>query len=189
MSADKGTDVSKVKALVNAMHKQGIRLLAMDFDQTLISIHSGGRWKETIENLVKEVRPCMKDLIPACLEKGIYVAIVTYSAQSWLIKDLMKNLYDRDALKIVVRGNTSDFLERNNYEINGKEAHIADVLTSLYKNRHEIIKPNEVILFDDDTDNTKEAKKFGHWAVEVKEDISYDTFTEISAMFQSKSSK
>lgn len=95
MSADKVTDASKVKALVNAMHKQGIRLLAMDFDQTLISIHSGGRWKETIENLVKEVRPCMKDLIPACLEKGIYVAIVTYSAQSWLIKDLMKNLYDR----------------------------------------------------------------------------------------------
>ena len=94
MSA-KGTNASKVKGLVSAMHRKGIRLLAMDFDQTLISVHSGGRWKDTVENLVKEVRPCIKDLIPASLDKGIYVAIVTYSAQSWLIKDLLKKLYDR----------------------------------------------------------------------------------------------
>jgi hypothetical protein len=31
-----------------------------------------------------------------------------------------------------VRGNSSDFMARNNYDLNGKEAHIADVLTRLY---------------------------------------------------------
>lgn len=189
MSAGKATDASKVKGIVSAMHKNGIRLLAMDFDQTLISTHSGGRWKDSMEKLVKEVRPCMRDLIHASLDKGIYVAIVTYSAQSWLIKDLLKILFDRDATKIIVRGNSSDFMARNNYDLNGKEAHIADVLTTLYNTRQEIIKPKEVILFDDDNENIAKAKEFGHWAVEVEDDISYDTFIKISSKFTAKGSK
>lgn len=101
MSACKENDLSKVKSLVSAMHKRGIRLLAMDFDQTLISVHSGGRWKDSLESLAKEVRPCMKDLIHVTLEKGIHVAIVTYSAQSWLIKDLLKHLYARLLFKLI----------------------------------------------------------------------------------------
>ena len=59
----------------------------------------------------------------------------------------------RDATRIIVRGNSSDFMARNNYDLNGKEAHIADVLTTLYNTRQEIIKPKEVILFDDDDEN------------------------------------
>jgi hypothetical protein len=47
----------------------------MDFDQTLISTHSGGRWKDSMDKLVKEVRPCMRDLISASLDKGIYVGV------------------------------------------------------------------------------------------------------------------
>ena len=84
-----------------------------------------------------------------------------------------------------MRGNTSDFLARNSYEINGKEAHITDVLTALYKNRNEVIKPEEVILFDDDVENVSTAREFKHIAVEVKENISYDTFTEITALLRS----
>jgi hypothetical protein len=95
----------------------------------------------------------------------------------------------RDATKIIVRGNSSDFMARNNYDLNGKEAHIADVLTSLYNTRQEIIKPKEVILFDDDDENIAKAKEFKHWAVEVKDSISYDTFIEISSMFTAKGSK
>lgn len=105
MSAGKATDASKVKGIVSAMHRNGIRLLAMDFDQTLISTHSGGRWKDSMEKLVKEVRPCMRDLISASLDKGIYVAIVTYSAQSWLIKDLLKILFERCFHKTQLKNN------------------------------------------------------------------------------------
>lgn len=185
----KGTNANKVKELVCAMHKKGIRLLAVDFDQTLISVHTGGRWKESIENLVQEVRPCIRDLIPAALEKGIYVAIVTYSTQSWLIKDLIKKLFERDAGRIIVRGNSPEFVVRNNNDLNGKEAHIADVLTTLYKTRQEIIKPGEIILLDDDQENVAKAKEFGHWGFEVKEDISYETLANISAMLTAKGSK
>jgi len=95
----------------------------------------------------------------------------------------------RDATKIIVRGNSSDFMARNNYDLNGKEAHIADVLTTLYNTRQEIIKPKEVILFDDDDENIAKAKEFRHWAVEVEDSISYDTFVEISSMFTAKGSK
>jgi hypothetical protein len=48
-------------------------------------------------------------------------------------------------------------------------------------NKHKIIiKPDEIILFDDDTDNVDTAFKFGHWAFQIKDDVSYHTFEEYS---------
>ncbi|KAJ8312672.1 hypothetical protein KUTeg_010045, partial [Tegillarca granosa] len=141
MSMKRLRNKEKVHSLVNTLSKKGIVLMAVDFDQTLISFHSGGIWKDSIDKLAEYVRPCMKDLMDVAIERGLHVCIVTYFMQSWVIKELLKKLFGR---------------------------------------HHLIIKPEEIILFDDDKGNVEKALEFGHWAVEVKEDISYDSFEEFA---------
>lgn len=168
--------------LISTLDKKGIRVLAVDFDQTFIKIHSGGVWKDSTDNLAKHVRPCMKDLLEAALQREMIVCIVTFHSQPWIIRELLKKLLKKDSEKIYVQANTIEFRERHNYEYLGKEAHITAVLTEVYNREKVIIKPHEIVLFDDDRDNVDTALKFGHWAFQIKEDVSYQTFEEYSQM-------
>lgn len=99
-----------------------------------------------------------------------------------VIRICMHCLPCRDSEKIYVQANTIEFRERHNYEYLGKEAHITAVLTEVYNREKVIIKPHEIVLFDDDGDNVDTALKFGHWAFQIKEDVSYQTFEEYSQM-------
>ncbi|XP_061189917.1 uncharacterized protein LOC133197740 [Saccostrea echinata] len=173
---------SSVVNLVSSIEKKGIRVVAVDFDQTLIKIHSGGVWKDSTDNLAKHIRPCMKDLLEVSLQRELIVCIVTFHSQPWVIRELLKKLLKKDAEKIYVQANTIEFRERHNYEYLGKEAHITAVLTEVYNRQKVIIKPQEIILFDDDQDNVDTALKFGHWAFQIKDDVSYNTFEEYSQM-------
>ena len=101
----------------------------------------------------------------------------------YLLSDL---IFYRNAERIIVQANTVEFREKHKHEFLGKEAHIASVLTEVYNRKKQIIKPDEVILFDDDTDNIETAVSFGHWAVQVKENISYDSFPEFNEYLLSK---
>lgn len=78
--------------LISTLDKKGIRVLAVDFDQTLIKIHSGGVWKDSTDNLAKHVRPCMKDLLEVALQREMIVCIVTFHSQPWIIRELLKKL-------------------------------------------------------------------------------------------------
>lgn len=78
--------------LVSTLDKKGIRVLAVDFDQTLIKIHSGGVWKDSTDNLAKHVRPCMKDLLEVALQREMIVCIVTFHSQPRIIRELLKKL-------------------------------------------------------------------------------------------------
>lgn len=95
MSMKRVRNKEKVHSLVNTLSKKGIVLMAVDFDQTLISFHSGGIWKDSIDKLAEYVRPCMKDLMDVAIERGLHVCIVTYFMQSWVIKELLKKLFGR----------------------------------------------------------------------------------------------
>lgn len=63
----------------------GIKLLAIDFDLTLVSTHTGGVWSKGAEHLAQHVRPSMKQLILTAMMDGIHVAIVTFSPQVRLL--------------------------------------------------------------------------------------------------------
>jgi len=84
-----------VGLLATNLQKKGIQLVALDFDQTLITFHSGGIWKDSVDKLVAAVRPCMRDLIQICLDRDINICIVTYFMQPWVIKDLLQKLFKR----------------------------------------------------------------------------------------------
>ncbi|XP_060071010.1 uncharacterized protein LOC132550926 [Ylistrum balloti] len=189
MSNARDSARDKISTFITMLEKKGIRLLAVDFDETLISIHSGGFWKDSTQKLSQHVRPCMRDLMDEALQRNINVCIVTYFTQPWTIREMLKLVFKRDAEKIYVQANTADFREKNKDQILGKEAHLAAVCTELYNQRHLIIKPEEIILFDDDTENIDTAIEFGHWAVTVKDDISYLSFDDFSTMFRKSGSK
>ena len=64
-----------------ALHNTGINLLAVDFDLTLVDVHTGGCWAGSVAALASRVRPYMKQLVDDALSAGLYVAIVTFSPQ------------------------------------------------------------------------------------------------------------
>jgi len=85
----------------------------------------------------------------------------------------------------LVQANTPSFREKHNNEFLGKEAHIASILTELYKMHHLKIRPEQVILFDDDKENTDTAVRFGHMAFLVREDVGEHQFEEFARMLES----
>ena len=92
MSKDRMCKVMANEIIENLIGK-GIRLLALDFDKTIVSVHTGGMWKGGTPKLVEEVRPCFVDLIEAALNNradNLGLCIVTYSKQPGLIADLLK---------------------------------------------------------------------------------------------------
>ena len=66
-----------------------VKVLAIDFDLTIINVHTGGKWKESSHELSNCVRPLFKSLIPAANESGILIAVVTFSRQVDLIKEVL----------------------------------------------------------------------------------------------------
>lgn len=67
----------------------GIRVLAIDFDNTLLAIHTNGMWMKSAVALSNYVRPVFRSLIPKLLQCGIYVAIVSFSCQVELMERLV----------------------------------------------------------------------------------------------------
>ena len=82
----------KVDSFAASLNKKGIRLLAVDFDKTLIDIHTRGQWDEGVNKLAAHVRPCMRDLLEAAIQKGVFVAMVTYHRQGWLIQEVLQKV-------------------------------------------------------------------------------------------------
>ena len=68
-------------AAVTHLLSSSINFLALDFDLTILSVHTGGAWPGTPEELSRHVRPVFYRLIEAALEANLAVAVVTFSPQ------------------------------------------------------------------------------------------------------------
>ena len=87
MSSDKFIASSAVTAFV----RRGVKLVALDFDQTIVDIHTGGAWRGPSSSLVPHVRPCFKALIQAVLEEPrLHLCVVTFSTQPGMIEDVLR---------------------------------------------------------------------------------------------------
>ena len=65
-------------------------MIAIDFDNTLIDIHTHSNWELPPSELLPHIRPVFLKLIPKWIHEGKNIAIVTFSNQSNIIKDLLK---------------------------------------------------------------------------------------------------
>jgi len=66
---------------VQRLKDSGIKLVAIDFDNTFLSIHTEGTWRLAAAQLRHYIRPVFKSFVPALLSAGIVVGMVTFSPQ------------------------------------------------------------------------------------------------------------
>ncbi|DBA04871.1 TPA: hypothetical protein N0F65_006873 [Lagenidium giganteum] len=95
-----------VRKLIGA----GIKLLAIDFDATLLSIHTSGRWEYSAVELCPYVRPLFLALIRVASEAGIHVSVVTFSPQVALIREVLHICFgDAIAEHVIVRADEASW--------------------------------------------------------------------------------
>ncbi len=138
----------------------------MDFDQTVINIHTGGRFKGTISELSSYVRPLFEHLITAAHGNGIKIGIVTFSPQTENIAQVLEMVFPDFASEIVIRGRDHSFHYEGNGMKQGKQPFMASACEELLaKNPEMTITKNTTLLVDDDSNNIRLALRDGVRAI------------------------
>jgi len=179
-------DEAKALAWVQQLIECDIRLLCLDFDLTLVSQHTGGKWWGGAETLARNVRPVFKDIVPAALQCGIQVSIVTISRQSKLVADVLRIGFPCDTSGILIRGGQRGRLVTETGEADElihdgsrKEPHINSILHARHRLGEEHLVASQVLLVDDDLFNVEEALDNGHRAVILDPDSAIDIVNHI----------
>jgi hypothetical protein len=71
------------------IYSADIRLVAIDFDMTIVDVHTHGLWDRSPAELMSHVRPEFVCLIQSCILRGILVVVATFSNQNRLIRDVI----------------------------------------------------------------------------------------------------
>ncbi|XP_070581642.1 uncharacterized protein [Ptychodera flava] len=172
--------------IVRQLKSKGVKVLAFDFDETILNIHTGGFWTRDPNLLLPHVRPSMVSLIQPGMESGLHVCVVTFSGQVSLIRHVLEQSLPKscDISKILIRGSTSDWLPVEDIPDAGKLQHIASVVAELTVTYGVSIDPEEVFLLDDDNTNVDSAREFGHKAFLVTKAFSHDKLNDYIKQIQ-----
>lgn len=138
----------------------GINFLALDFDQTILRVHTGGVWDGSLAELVPHVRPQLRNLIQAVVAHNksttevpddpsknnhfIHLAVVTFSGQISLVRGVLESIVGDGELadSIPIRGSNGSWKEPYpnrdwwpedadlNFDV-GKQAHMLSALVEL----------------------------------------------------------
>ena len=147
----------RCEAAAKQLKAQDIRLLALDFDLTVIDRHTGGRWKGTAEELAEHVRPEIVCLLNSAFNRQIDAAIVTFSEQIGLISNVTQQFFPGQY--IPVHGWYTS--------IEGKQGHLLRAIRDINKSHGNTNVSNETtILIDDDKRNLKRARKDGYGTIQ-----------------------
>lgn len=152
----------KCSAAVDKLVDSGINFLAIDFDQTMIDVHTGGRWKGTALELTEHMRPVFLHLVPAATNRNIRIAICTFSGQTKHIRDVMEYVFPNIADLIVIRGNDKTWEYHGNGFKRGKQEHMASAAEELLAEQAlgvtDVTKAT-TLLIDDDPKNIRMSLK------------------------------
>jgi len=148
------------------LQELGVNLLAIDFDLTLIDVHTGGRWKGSTEELCRRVRSEFRQLIHAAIENDIRVAIVTFSVQVDMVKGVVESVVGPErATKIPIRGADRSWQYNGSGSQDRKQPFIASVVEELEQRDGIQITKSSTLLIDDDSKNVTCALNDGTRAV------------------------
>jgi len=160
---------NSVGTTLKCLIKKSIRLVCIDFDDTLLTINTHGKWDIDPLELTDYVRPVLITFIKQCLKKKIHVAIVSFSSQNDVIYKCLHYFLKNDINKIYIM--TSNKLNKcdKNYckkiskkiKMKRKNPMILSVCTEIYVKYNEQLHPNQVILIDNDLNNIRIAKQGG----------------------------
>jgi len=172
---------SKARDIVVALQRKDIKLIAIDFDKTFLSIHTMGYYQGATEKLLDYIRSTFYYLIQELLDhpsygQSFHFCIVSFSSQEQLIRKLLQLAFKTSKTSsIIIRCNTVEFMSNiNDDAFLGKEYHLTSVITEIATRRNKTIQPHEVLLLDDDVSNILIAEEFSHKALEIRDEINLD---------------
>ena len=172
----------QVAEMVTALLSAGTVMLALDFDQTIVRVHTGGYWKKTSKKLSAHVRPFFLLLLPEAHKQGLKVAVTTFSSQPDMLIEALSHVLPKEVVAGLViraedRAKEVDGLEGNSWalpdgvEDDGKNCHMASAALELgLINQSQGLcaqmGKGRVVLVDDDENNCDSAQDVGVDAVE-----------------------
>ncbi len=140
----------------------GINFLALDFDQTILDVHTRGRWEGTLEELYPHVRPVFAHLIEAAVQDDeMHVAIVTFTRQIHFVRGVLDQIVGPEASQhIPIRGGDRSWDYRGSGSLHGKQPHMASAVEELESRNPGLqVSRNTTLLIDDDQQNIRHALK------------------------------
>lgn len=159
---------SIIKTL-NCLVTNGIRLICIDFDNTLLSISTYGKWDGSAQDLSDYIRPVFVKFIKKCILKNIHIAIVTFSSQEQLVNDCLQFVFQNFGNKIHIRTTNQPNTSSSKYcnvikkkiKMLKKNPLMLSVASDIFLKTNETISPKQILLIDDDWKNISTARKSG----------------------------
>jgi hypothetical protein len=86
---------TKARDIVLGLQRKNIKLIAIDFDNTFLSINTSGYYQGTVDTLLEHIRPTFHYFIQEILDspafgQTLHVCIVSFSSQEQLIRKLLQ---------------------------------------------------------------------------------------------------
>lgn len=155
---------------LKSLSNNGIKLICIDFDNTLLSINTYGRWDGDSIELSNYVRPIFIKFIRNCIKKKIHVAIVSFSPQENTIRECLEHYFKDIIHHIHIKTNNMKYkpnktfckLLKTKLVLKRKVPMILSVCNDIYYRTGDIVYPKHTLLIDDDWNNIKTAKKSGY---------------------------
>ena len=190
--------------IIGRMKRHGVRLLALDWDLTVLDCHTKNKWWGPSEELAKHIRPLFKYLIEQAIVAEISVAIVTFSEQTRFIREaLAHSINGGDG--IIVRGGDGSwdsteifdrYFDRDlvmtddedpGHNAYGKLPHLASAMREVEKRSDNgmILERDDILLVDDDEHNVMIAGAQRLKTVRFHDSDVNRAFGEMGSMFSS----
>ena len=95
LSSQAAEQRTRAREIVLGLQRKHIKLIAIDFDNTFLSIHTSGYYQGTAESLLEHIRPTFFHLMQELLDcpafnQTLHVCIVSFSSQEQLIRKLLQ---------------------------------------------------------------------------------------------------
>lgn len=164
-SFDRRSCLVAVKRLVEL----NVKLLAVDFDQTIVDVHTGGRWRGTSNDLASHVRPQLQCILQEAQKSNISTAVVTFSRQEELISNVVSEAIASSSVPVYGGNNSSSR--------KGKRTQIERAVSAM--EGESVIPDNKIVLVDDDVNNIMRAQQDGIKAVVFNPDQPNAVFDKI----------
>lgn len=197
---EQGCPDAFIKKLVSYMKLNGITMIALDWDQTLLRCHTKSNWYGTADELQMHIRPKLRKLVLCAHKQGIRISIVTFSEQVELVRQVLRVAFPA-VPNIIVRGNGPEAnwaLAKGNINIPeklrtvGKVPHLMSALEAVpccmaQTNTH--LRHQSVVLIDDDLNNIKKAMEAKFSAFWMNVDSPDEVWFSMQLMFNEKTSQ
>ncbi|KAH7488004.1 hypothetical protein PRIC1_007886 [Phytophthora ramorum] len=155
----------------------GARLVCIDFDATFVAVHTGGLWTGSAQDLRTHVRRFFLLLVPLLCEADVNVAIVTFSPQVALIRQVLTLTFSAQVVdRLVIRGDdrtwtltqdeTTNFVPLwqtggRHLDRKFKLPFLISAALEVQRRSGDVIRNSDTVLVDDDVLNVRVANDSG----------------------------